>query len=84
MEKSGREEPFEDVSVDFTNIWRSIYHSLHLIARRCCEISNAECIQIMAETEEDNVASQCVLKKTGFIPTGETGKEGPLSVREKM
>lgn len=39
---------------------------------------------IMAETEETNIASQKVLKKSGFIPTGETGEEGPLFARRKM
>ena len=33
---------------------------------------------ITAETEEDNAASQQVLKKAGFVPTGEYGEEGPL------
>lgn len=38
---------------------------------------------VMAETEESNIASQNVLNKTGFMPTGETGEEGPLYVRKK-
>lgn len=33
---------------------------------------------VIAETEESNAASQKVLLKTGFIPTGENGEEGPL------
>ena len=33
---------------------------------------------VTAETEADNIASQKVLSKAGFIPTGETGEEGPL------
>ena len=36
---------------------------------------------VTAETEENNIASQRVLKKSGFIPTGETGEEGPLFAR---
>ena len=36
---------------------------------------------VTAETEADNIASQSVLKKSGFIPTGKTGEEGPLFVR---
>ncbi|MCQ2433422.1 MAG: GNAT family N-acetyltransferase [Clostridia bacterium] len=36
---------------------------------------------VTAETEESNFASQRVLKKCGFIPTGETGEEGPLFAR---
>ncbi len=35
---------------------------------------------VTAETEEANVASQKVLKKAGFIPTGQVGEEGPLYV----
>ena len=38
---------------------------------------------VTAETEEHNIASKKVLKKAGFIPTGETGEEGPLFVRRK-
>ena len=36
---------------------------------------------IAAETEVENIASQKVLTKAGFIPTGEVGAEGPLYVR---
>ena len=36
---------------------------------------------VTAETEQSNIASQRVLKKSGFIPTGETGEEGPLFAR---
>ena len=39
---------------------------------------------ITAETEESNIASQRVLAKAGFIPTGETGEEGPLFARGKI
>lgn len=38
---------------------------------------------VKAETQEDNIASQRVLEKSGFEPTGETGEEGPLYVRKK-
>lgn len=33
---------------------------------------------ITAETEEDNAASQSVLNRNGFLPTGKRGAEGPL------
>ena len=36
---------------------------------------------VTAETEESNIASQKVLSKAGFIPTGKTGEEGPLFIR---
>lgn len=39
--------------------------------------------QIEAETEPDNTASQRVLEKAGFLPTGITGGEGPRFVRRK-
>ena len=32
---------------------------------------------VTAETAPDNAASQRVLKKAGFLPTGEMGEEGP-------
>ena len=35
---------------------------------------------VKAETEENNIASKRVLKKSGFIPTGEIGEEGPLYI----
>ena len=38
---------------------------------------------ITAETEASNIASQKVLCRAGFMPTGETGEEGPLFVRKK-
>lgn len=36
--------------------------------------------RVEAETEENNVASQRVLKKSGFVPTGKIGEEGPRFV----
>ena len=36
--------------------------------------------RIEAETEPDNIASQKVLAKAGFVPTGEWGEEGPRFV----
>ncbi len=38
---------------------------------------------VEAETEGDNIASQKVLLKSGFVPTGTTGEEGPRFVRRK-
>ena len=39
---------------------------------------------VTAETEASNIASQKVLNKAGFTPTGETGEEGPLFVRRRI
>ncbi len=39
---------------------------------------------ITAETEASNIASQRVLKKASFMPTGKIGEEGPLFARRKM
>ena len=36
---------------------------------------------VTAETEETNIASQKVLKKAGFVSTGQAGEEGPLFAR---
>lgn len=33
--------------------------------------------RVEAETDPDNVLSQNVLIRSGFVPTGETGEEGP-------
>ena len=38
-------------------------------------LSKVSCVT--AETEEINIASQRVLQKSGFRPTGEIGEEGP-------
>ena len=38
---------------------------------------------VEAETDPDNRASQRVLAKCGFVPTGTTGAEGPRFVRRK-
>ena len=39
---------------------------------------------VTAQTEASNIASQRVLQKSGFIPTGETGEEGPLFARRSI
>lgn len=46
-------------------------------------LKQPEVSYITAETEESNIASKRVLQKSGFIPTGETGEEGPLYIRKK-
>ena len=38
--------------------------------------------RVEAETDPDNVASQKVLDKAGFRPTGKVGEEGPRYVRK--
>lgn len=40
--------------------------------------------RIEAETEADNTASQHVLEKAGFAPTGTDGEEGPRFVRRGL
>lgn len=37
---------------------------------------------VAAETDADNIASQKVLKKSGFVPTGKLGEEGPRFERK--
>lgn len=39
---------------------------------------------VEAETEADNLASQRVLEKNGFCPTGETGEDGPRFRRRRV
>ena len=41
-------------------------------------------IRVEAETDPHNSASQRVLAKCGFLPTGTTGEEGPRFVRRKI
>ena len=41
-------------------------------------------ICVEAETEPDNRASQRVLEKCGFVPSGFSGEEGPRFVRERI
>ena len=36
--------------------------------------------RLEAETDPDNLASQRVLARAGFVPTGESGEEGPRFV----
>lgn len=38
---------------------------------------------IKAETEPDNLASQRVLAKAGFVPTGKLGEEGPGFIQKQ-
>lgn len=40
-------------------------------------------LRIGAETDKDNKASQRVLEKTGFVPSGEIGEEGPRFVWDR-
>ncbi len=40
--------------------------------------------RVEAETERDNIASRKVLEKSGFIPTGKDGEEGPRFVRKRF
>ena len=44
-----------------------------------CEwaLSMPKVVSVEAETESNNESSKRVLLKTGFVPTGETGDEGP-------
>ena len=46
-------------------------------------LKQPEIRSIVAETEESNIASQKVLLKAGFIPTGDSGDEGPIFVCRK-
>ena len=39
--------------------------------------SKPEVTRVEAETEAENIASQRVLEKCGFLPNGKTGQEGP-------
>ena len=41
-------------------------------------------IRVEAETDPHNSASQRVLEKCGFLPSGTTGEEGPRFVRRKI
>ena len=40
-------------------------------------------VRVEAQTDPDNKASQRVLEKCGFVPTGTNGDEGPLFVKER-
>lgn len=53
--------------------------------RQMCDwaFSNSGVYYIEAETEPDNAASQAVLRKAGFKPTGKIGEEGPKFELEK-
>lgn len=39
--------------------------------------------KIIAQTDYENIATQKVLEKCGFIPTGKTGEEGPVYEKRK-
>ncbi len=39
--------------------------------------------RVEAETDPDNAASQRVLEKCGFVPTGTVGEEGPRFVKRR-
>jgi len=46
-------------------------------------LSNPDVFAVEAETEPDNAASQRVLRKCGFLPTGVFGAEGPRFARKR-
>lgn len=47
-------------------------------------LSEPDVSHIIAETDADNVVSQRVLVKNGFIPTGKYGEEGPIFSLQKI
>ncbi len=53
--------------------------AIRAVTEWALSVPNVNCIT--AETEEDNIASQRVLEKAGFVPTGLNGEEGPLFVK---
>ena len=50
------------------------------VAAWAAQQESIKCVE--AEAEEDNLASLRVLEKSGFVPTGERGEEGPRFVRK--
>lgn len=46
-------------------------------------LKNENVYYITAETEPDNIASQGLLQKAGFLPTGMMGDEGPRYEKER-
>ena len=51
------------------------------VASWAAQQEGIKCVE--AEAEEDNPASLRVLEKSGFVPTGERGEEGPRFVWKK-
>ena len=57
--------------------WNQGYTTEAVIALVNWALSQPGITRVEAETEPDNVASQRVLQKAGFVPTGTLGEEGP-------
>lgn len=57
--------------------WNQGYTTEAVIALVNWALSQPGITRVEAETEPDNAASQRVLQKAGFVPTGTLGEEGP-------
>lgn len=55
--------------------------AVYAMCKWALDMQNAAAVE--AETAPDNETSQRVLTKVGFIPTGESGKEGPRFILKK-
>ena len=61
--------------------WRQGYATEAVIAMVDWASRQSGVKQVEAESEESNIASQKVLLKSGFEPTGKMGEEGPRFVK---
>lgn len=55
--------------------------AVYAMCKWALDVQNAAAVE--AETVSDNAASQRVLSKIGFVPTGENGEEGPRFILKK-
>lgn len=65
----------------FPEYWGKGYATEAVKAVTAWAAAQTGVIKIEAETDAGNIASQKVLARCGFVPTGENGEEGPRFVR---
>lgn len=64
--------------------WRKGYATEAVIAMIKWALQQPGVKSIEAETEACNIASQRVLEKAGFVPTGKNGEEGPRFILQNL
>lgn len=77
LNSDGSVEIGYDVTPEY---WGNGYATEMVVAITKWALSQPGVIRVEAETDSNNIASQRVLEKAGFIPTGTIGEEGPRFV----
>ena len=81
LPESGAPEVGYGLDADY---WNRGYATEAADALCAWALAQPDVTAVEAETDPGNTASQRVLQKLGFVPTGETGEEGPRFILRKI